>query len=228
MSIVKLDFMKIRPKVVISNINIKFMGNMHSIAGMKVSSRLFDLKIPFQNKTHSDMLTEAASFKVQKARPIVVKKIEVMQPFKLNLVAPDVPLEVKPDQKIEFKMKIEAPNYNYEGPLMLNFVSDEIEMVHIEISKTVLSTNGKQTEIETSSRILSLPKGQIFSEKVQLLKALSYGDEIHKIEIEKPFSFVSSDPVLPIKIDKTNSYILNLYIQAPNNPYAGTLEIKLS
>ena len=98
----------------------------------------------------------------------------------------------------------------------------------MELTKTVLNVKGRKIPIETSSRILNLQKGQIFSEKIQLYKAFSYGDSVSNIEIEKPFAFVSSDPKLPLKIDDTNSYILNLYIQGPDAPYAGALEIRMS
>jgi hypothetical protein len=112
--------------------------------------------------------------------------------------------------------------------LTISFGSNNVETIHVEITKTILNVNGVKTAIETSSRILNLQKGQIFNEKIQLYKALSYGDSVKSIEIEKPFAFVSSDPKLPVKIDDSNSYLLNIYIQGPEAPYAGAMEIKLS
>lgn len=217
-----------KSSLTITGINLKLQGQMHSLKGMVVNGNTFDVDIPFHNKSHTDMLTGAASFKTEKAKPFGIKGIEVADPFKLVTVTPKPPLEVLGDQKVDFKLTIEGPAHNYTGPLTINFVSDVIETIHVEITKTILSVNGKKTTIETSSRILNLQKGHIFSEKVQLYKALSYGNTVSKIEIEKPFTFVSSDPKLPIQLDNTNGYILNLYIQAPESPYAGVLEIKIS
>lgn len=214
--------------LLITGINLKLQGQMHSLKGMEVSGKSFEVDIPFKNKTHTDMLTEAASFKSEKAKPFAIKGIEVAEPFKLISITPKLPLEVNADERIDFKLALEGPEHNYTGPLTISFLSDTVELVHVEISKTVLNLNGVRTNIETSSRILNLQKGQIFSEKIQLYKVLSFGDTLKKIEIEKPFSFVSSDPKLPLRIDDTNSYILNLYIQAPDSAYAGILEIKLS
>ena len=214
--------------ITVTAINIRLHGNMHSMEGMTAKEKTFKIEIPFKNKSHTDMLTDAASFKAQKAEPINIKNIEVATPFRLVYIEPKLPYSVKADEKVAFTLTLESSITNYTGPMNINFVSDELEMIHIEISKTVLNVNGKKTPIETSSRILNVPKGQIFSERIQLYKAFSYGDTVSKVELETPFIFVSSDPKLPIKIDDTNSYILNIYIQAPQNSYAGILEIKLS
>ncbi|MGD0510950.1 MAG: hypothetical protein ABSA33_03865 [Candidatus Micrarchaeaceae archaeon] len=216
------------PTVTISAINIKLHGYTHGMPGKVVKERTFVLEIPFTNKTHTDMLTEATEFKAQKAEPIKIKAIEVAEPFKLVSSDPKMPLEVKPDEKMVFKLVIEVPAHNYTGPISINFASDGVETIHVEIAKTTLEAKGRKVDIETSSRIMSLPKGQIFTEKVQLYKAFSYGDRISKIEIEGPFAFVSCEPKLPIKIDDPNSCIINLYIQAPQTSYAGRLDIKMS
>ena len=138
-----------------------------------------------------------------------------------------MPLEVKADEKVVFKLLIAVPEHNYTGPMNIVFNSDTKEMVHIEITKSILEAKGQKITIETSSRILNLPKGQIFTEKIQLYKAFSFGETVKNIEIETPFKFVSSEPKLPVTIDDTNTYILNLYIQAPSTSYAGTLQIKM-
>ena len=52
-----------RQKVTITAINLKLHNYVHSIAGMEVRGRRFSIDVPFTNKSHSDMLTEAASFK---------------------------------------------------------------------------------------------------------------------------------------------------------------------
>lgn len=218
---------KNRYVVTITGINIKLHGYMHSISGMTVKERTFPLEIPFKNKVHRDMLTEAALFKAQKAEPLRIKGIEIAEPFTLVSIEPKLPIEIKSDESVTFKMVIGAPEHNYSGPMNISFASDSAEVVHIEITKTVLEAKGRRTEIETSSRILNLPKGQIFNEKIQLYKAFSYGDSVSRVEIASPFAFVSSEPKLPLKIDDTNTYILNLYIQAPPASYAGILEIKI-
>lgn len=219
---------KNRQKVTITTINLKLHNYVHSMGGLVVKDKRFSIDIPFTNKSHSDMLIEAASFKAEEAKPIRINSIEVAEPFKLLSVTPAAPVEIKADEKVNFKLEIEAPAYNYTGPMGVSFVSDATPTIHVEISKTILVRNGRRTEIETSSRILNVAKGQIFGEKVQLYKAMSYGDSAKSIEIAPPFRFVSSDPKLPLKIDDTNSYIVELYIQAPDTPYAGPLEITIS
>ncbi len=214
-----------KQKVTITTINLKLHNYVHSMGGRVVTEKTFTLDIPFTNKSHTDMLTQAAAFRTEKAKPIIINSMSVAEPFKLVSVTPKAPVEIKADEKVDFKLEIAVPEHNYTGPMSVNFVSDATPTIHIEISKTILVRNGKKTEIETSSRILNLPKGQIFGEKVQLYKAMSYGDSAKSISIAAPFKFVSSDPKLPLKIDDTNSYIVELYIQAPDAPYAGTLEI---
>lgn len=217
-----------RQKVTITTVNIKLHNYMHSMVGMEVKDKTFAIDIPFRNKTHTNLLTAATDFKAEKAKPIVIRSIDVGEPFRLVSVSPVMPVEISADEKVDFKLTLEPPSHNYTGPLGISFISDNVETVHIEISKTILNFGGKKTTIETSSRIMTLPKGQIFAEKVQLYKAMSFGDTASRIELEPPFKFVSSEPKLPLKIDDTNSYILEIYIQAPDSPYAGPLEIKLS
>ena len=150
------------------------------------------------------------------------------EPFKLVSTTPAVPVEIQADQVVNFRFEIDAPAHSYAGPMSISFVSDSTPTIHIEISKTILARNGVRTTIGTSSRMLNLARGQIFGEKVQLYKAMSFGDTVDKIEIAPPFRFVSSDPKLPLKINDMNSYIVELYIQAPDASYAGPLEITLS
>ena len=78
--------------VTISTINIKLHGFQHNIGGMVVKDKTFTLEIPFKNKTHTDMLTEATSFKAEKAEPIKIKGVEIAAPFKLVSMEPICPL----------------------------------------------------------------------------------------------------------------------------------------
>ncbi|MDE1833304.1 MAG: hypothetical protein KGH58_02695 [Candidatus Micrarchaeota archaeon] len=224
----KLNLFGRKQKVVVNGISVKWQGYAHKLDGTPVNGRTFDLVLPFQNKTHEDMLTKAASFKAQEALPAVIKAIEVSNPFKLVSVEPALPITVQPDQKVMLKMRFEAPDYNYEGPLAINLASDQVEAIHMEITKVIVHAKGRDTEIETSSRIMSMAKGQIFQEKVQMFKALSFGDTVSKVEISAPFKIVSTDPKLPFTLDQTNSYIATIFIQAPDNSYAGTLELTVS
>jgi len=217
-----------RTSCTITSINVKLHGYTHNLKGMDVNAMRFTVDIPFRNKTHTDMLTESGSFKPQKAEPMTIKGMTIAEPFKLVSMQPTLPITIDSDKKVDFKIIVDAPEHDYTGPMNISFLSDEIEMVHVEISKTILEAKGRRIPIEVSSRILNLPKGQIFTEKIQLYKAFSYGDQVAKIEIAEPFKFVSSEPKLPLKIDDTNSYIVNLYIQAPQSQYAGTLDIRLS
>ncbi|HVC58168.1 MAG TPA: hypothetical protein VND15_01685 [Candidatus Acidoferrales bacterium] len=217
-----------KTKVVVNGISVKWQGYAHKLDGMPIKARTFEFTLPFQNKTHEDMLTKAADFKAQKAMPAVIKAIEVSNPFKLVSVEPALPVTVQPDQKITLKMVFEAPDYNYEGPLAINLASDQVEAIHIEITKVIMQAKGKDVEIETSSRIMSMAKGQIFQEKVQMFKALSFGDTVSKVEISAPFKIVSTDPKLPFTLDQTNSYIATLFVQAPESSYAGTLVFTFS
>jgi len=216
-----------RSGTLITGINVKLHGFMHSLNGMEVKEKTFTFELPFKNKTHEDMLTEATEFKAQKAEPISIKSVQVADPFKLISVDPKPPITIDSDQSIRFKFTIEAPEHGYTGPMNITLGSDSAELVHIEISKTVIEAKGRKIPIETSSRIINIPKGQIFTEKLQLYKGFSYGDTISSMEIYAPFKFVGSDPKLPIKIDDPNSYIVNIYIQAPDSPYAGIMEIKM-
>ena len=65
-------------QVEITSINLKFMGEMHSIAGKKVNSGIFELTIPFQNKIGSDLLPD-----MLKGPKLSLAKIDVSPPFQL-------------------------------------------------------------------------------------------------------------------------------------------------
>lgn len=211
----------------ISAINIKWMGASHVMDGMAVRDKRFKVSIPFANKTHSDMLTDSAGFRAQEAKPIVVKGISVAAPFILTSTSPNTPVTVKPDERVTFELQLEAPSYKYDGPLNVSFLSDMPEMVHVEISAVKLICKDRSIEIEKSSRILNLQKGQVFTESVQLLKAVSYGSRVERISVSQPFGFAGSEPKLPFTINDTNSFIAHIYVQAPESGYAGEMEIHI-
>ena len=123
---------------------------------------------------------------------------------------------------------LNAPPHNYSGPLTVSFESASEEVIHIEIARTVLNYKGKKTEIESSARMLNLQKNGIMVEKVQMMKAVAFGDTIGSAEAGFPFKLVSTDPKLPVKMDAPNGYIMSFYIQAPDHSYSGDLEITVS
>jgi hypothetical protein len=217
-----------KARTTITNINIRLQGHVHQIEGISTSEKVIELKIPFKNKVHSDMLTDAGIFKSVKGKPIDIKEIKVSDPFKIVSVEPMAPLQIQSDQSIEFKISLTAPDHNYSGPLTISFEAATDEVVHIEIARTILKYKGKKTEIESSARMLNVQKNGIIVENVQLYKAMSSGDTVSKATAEFPFKIVSTEPKLPVKLDAANGYIMSFYIQAPDHSYSGELEIGIS
>ncbi len=204
----------------ITSINLKFMGEMHSIGGREVNGNVFELSIPFQNKIGSDLLPD-----MLKGPKLALAKIEVSQPFQLLDFSPKLPLEVEYMEKVTFKLRIKAPNVAYEGPLTINFGNEPKETVNLNISRITLSTNGRSTELEDSAMVANMQKGQIFKRSVQLYKIMSYNDAVNSISVSSPFELVSVDPKVPFRLDRKDSYIIGIYIKAPDFNYAGDLVI---
>ncbi|MGC8687597.1 MAG: hypothetical protein ACP5RM_02760 [Candidatus Micrarchaeia archaeon] len=208
----------------ITALKLKWKGETHEAPGLKTNNRIFDVTIPFHNRRdETDMLKSILKSSVIES--ITVKKIEVAQPFKLVNVEPIVPHTIKYGDKVDFKLSIEAPAYSYSGPLEIEFVEDEPERVRIEINKIVLISGNKRVSIPNSEMAMSLRKSQIFKINVQLYKILSYGDNVSSIEAGVPFEFVSSIPGVPFKIDNKNSYVVTIFVKAPQMNYGGPLEI---
>lgn len=215
-------------KTMVTAVNIKLQGHTHKLDGTESNSDTIELKIPFKNKIHSDMLTDAKVFKAEKSKPLKIDMIKVADPFSLISVEPKVPIEIKSDELINFKVTIGVPKHNYTGPVNISFESVSEEVIHIEITKTILAYRGRKTEIESSSRMLNLQKNGIFVEKVQMLKAMSFGDSVFAAEVAFPFKLVNTEPKLPADLNTPNGYIMSFYIQAPNHHYSGALEIRIS
>lgn len=215
-------------KTTITAVNIRLHGRTHKLDGLESNSDRIELSVPFKNKTHTDLLTESGYFKAEKRKPLKIDAIKIAAPFAPISMDPKPPLVIEPDQTVNFKIVVLAPSYSYTGPVDISFESASEEVVHLELTKTLLSWKGKRVEIESSSRMLNLQKNGIFVEKIQLYKALSYGDTVSKLEVGFPFKIVNTDPKLPAKLDTPNGYLLSLYIQAPTHHYSGVLEITLS
>lgn len=211
-------------KTDITNINLKWHGEAHKAPGLKTDKRIFDITIPFHNRQDStDMLMHLLKSSV--LEEIEIKEIDVAAPFKLVSVEPVPPSRIPYGEKIDFKLAIEAPSYNYKGPLEVSFVENEPEKVRIEINKVVLVKGSTKASVPNSEMIMEMRKSQVFKIDVQLYKILSYNDKVSQISASVPFNFVSSMPQPPFIIDNRNSYVVSIFIQAPEINYGGPLEL---
>ncbi|MDE1865034.1 MAG: hypothetical protein KGH94_00120 [Candidatus Micrarchaeota archaeon] len=215
-------------KTTITGINIRLQGAVHQLKGLESGDSVIELRIPFRNKVHSDMLTDAGVFKAQEGKPISIKEIKVSDPFSIVGIEPKAPVEIKSGDAVEFRIRVNAPEHNYTGPLTISFETAAEEVVHIEIARTILEWKGKRTEIESSARMLNVQKNGIIVENVQLYKAMSFGDIVTSADVEFPFRMASTEPKLPVKLDTPNGYIMGFFIQAPDHSYSGDLVIKIS
>lgn len=216
-----------KKKTTITNINIRLQGATHQLKGLESADSVIELKIPFKNKVHADMLTDAGVFKAQEGKPITINEVKVSDPFSIVEVLPKTPLDIKSGQSVEFKLRLNAPKHNYTGPLTVSLEAATEEVVHIEIARTILEWRFKRTEIESSARMLNVQKNGIIVENVQLYKGMSFGDVITRVEAEPPFKMASTDPKLPVTLDGANGYIMGFYIQAPDHSYSGDLVLKI-
>jgi hypothetical protein len=218
-------------KVLISAINMRWKGQMHSMDGIVPEKTRFTISIPFQNKTQDSALERFAAlkekFKAQEVPPVIISSIKLSDPFKLVSVEPKLPITVRSGERIEISITIDAPDYAYSGPLTVTIDSPEASMIKVQLNKVILSTKLKKAEIENSGVILNIPPNGVFKNSVQVYKAMSYGDSASKVTISEPFEFIESDPKLPFKIDNPNSYIVTFFIKAPETDYAGPMEIKV-
>ena len=210
-------------KVTITSINLKFMGNSHGLAGMEVAEPVFELHIPFQNKMGNGILPDNL-----KGPKMVLSSITVGAPFKLVDIEPKLPVEVPYMSKTIFTIKIAAPDATWEGPLSINFGNESANNVTVSIKKVTLHYGDKAVELEDSGVTTSMQKSQLFKQGLQLYKIISLGDTVSKIEVNEPFEIVSTEPKLPIKADRKDSYIINIYMKCPEFSYAGDMDIKLS
>jgi hypothetical protein len=222
------DLFKKSRKTTVTAVNIKMQGQTHTLEGVESGGETIALKIPFRNKTHADMLTEAKVFKTEKPRPLNIEAIKVAGPFSLVSIEPRVPVEIKPDELVNFMVTIGVPKHNYTGPVNISFEPASEGTIRIEITKTVLDYRGKKTEMEHSSRVLALHKNGIFVEKVQMLKAVPFGGAVRAAEAAFPFRLVNTEPKLPAELNTPNGYMMSFCIQAPDHQYSGALMIRVS
>jgi hypothetical protein len=212
-----------KKEVRITTINIKWHGKIHTLEGSKTAAEFLDIDIPFTNKPNENILM----FQAQKKKPELILSVEVASPFKLASISPNVPVEVKQDERVVFKLKIGMPDYSYSGPLNIEMKTEDPEMVHIELTKTILKRGDRSVEVENSSSIMAVQKNGIFQQNIQLYKILTYKNEVKNVSVSEPFKLVSTDPKLPFTVSDENSYIVAFYIQANDRSYAGPLTIDL-
>jgi hypothetical protein len=213
-------FNKNKAKVTVTSINLRFMGETHSIQGRAVKEKIFQVEIPFQNKIGNDLLPDNL-----KGPSISLNRLTVAPPFQLVDFDPKLPVEIGYLSRTVFKLRVRAPDVTYEGPLAITFGNELADTVNLNIKAILLNTKGQQLELENSGMIISMQKSQIFKRTVQLFKIMKFGDSIAQISVNKPFELVSTEPTLPLTVNKKDSYILGIFIKAPDYNYAGNLEI---
>jgi len=219
------------PKISITAINLKYRGQMHSIGGLDSAESLFSVTIPFTNRPYSNYLTDYLSeenvIKAGDFDPINLKSIDAMPPFKVVSIEPKLPAKIGPEERVEFKIGIQGPEINYMGPMTLEFIEENREFVHLEITNTTLNFKGKEAIVDSELNILNLPKNSIFGEGIQLLRALDYGMKIESISVGEPFKFEGSFPKPPFTINDKGSFIVTIYVKAPASNYSGPLVVSM-
>ncbi len=208
------------PSTSITVINITYMGDRHSLNGMQVGGGVFEVKIPFKNKTGSDMLSDEV-----KRPDLRIESASVSQPFELADVKPALPIAVKYMQSVELTLSLRAPKVPYTGPISITLNEKSSSVVRLEISKMVAMRNGKSFNLEDEPSVASAQKGQVLRRDVQLYRFMKFGDKVSGISVNKPFAMAGSEPKAPFAIDKPDSYIASIYILAPDYGYAGPLEL---
>ncbi|EQD28805.1 hypothetical protein B1A_20990, partial [mine drainage metagenome] len=127
--------------------------------------------------------------------------------------------------KTVFRLKVEGPSVNYEGPMSITMNDEPTETIGLNIRSIVLSRGKERAVLQNSSMRLSLQKGQIFKTELQMFNILKYNERISKVSAVPPFNVESTDPKAPAVIDKKDSYVMKIYVRAPDSNYTGDLEI---
>lgn len=210
------------PKANITSIIINYLGSTHQLAGKEVYDKEFEIKIPFRNKLSSELEDQDV-----KKPDLRIDEVEVRPPFKLVSVAPSLPIVLPYGSSTELTLKFEAPEISYSGPLFLNFITKPQEDIHVSISRVVLSSGSASYAVEESSRSIYLQKRGAFKQEIQARAVLKPNSVIREIRVNKPFELSKTMPELPITVPSSDSFIISLYLIAPEFNYAGPLEIEL-
>jgi hypothetical protein len=209
------------PLTKITSININWNGTVHSLSGIEVKDKEFYIVIPFRNNTES--LLEFLN--TEEPPSIIISKIEVSLPFEIISVSPKLPNSISPNTLKEFRIKLKAPAYKYEGPIQFKLFSDTSNFIHLEVTKTLVNTKNGNFALNDKPKNMNVPKSGIFVMHLQMYRVLSYQDKISKITLSDPFKFVKSKPEIPFSLDVKDSYIIELQIKVPDFNYSGVMEI---
>jgi hypothetical protein len=193
---------------------------MHEIDGMDIKDKVFEIKVPFQNKSGSDLIADHI-----KRPDLVLNGVKLSAPFELVDVHPDLPINVPYMSKAEVIIHAAAPDVKYSGPLTIEFLDRPEAPVRIGITKISLLRKNKIADIEESATILKAKKGQIFKRDFQLYSVVNYMDFVEEISVNKPFSIAGTDPNTPFQISTKDSFIISVLIKMPDFDYTGPLEL---
>ncbi len=207
----------------VTSINIKYMGETHAMEGANTNDGVLKIKIPFNNIPSSDFVSEHFI-----GQSIKIDMVKVRQPFALIVVEPKLPCSIPYNSSTTFEISVVAPKMAYTGPMNLEFIRGKEEFVHVSIPKITLLHIERSTDIEESEIIANMQRNQIFKISVQLYRIMKYGEKVNRIEANKPFEVVSSDPKYPFSLDRKDSFIIELYIKAPAFSYSGALDLTFS
>jgi hypothetical protein len=206
-------------RTTITNINIRLGGDVHSLPGRDVGDS-FDLTIPYKNTIGNGLLPDNL-----KGPDVTVSQITIDKPFELVECKPNLPINIPYMSQEKFALKIKAPNYSYNGPMVVKFDTSSKENIDVNVSKIMFVHGTKRVELESSAFNMNIKKGQVFKRDIQLYKILSFGQEVKAIEISKQFEIADCNPKAPFKLDAKDSYIVSLFIKCPDFSYAGEMEI---
>jgi hypothetical protein len=207
----------------LSSIDIKFMGSVHAMPGITSTKNVFDINIPFKNKMGSGMLPENI-----KGPDVTLKGIKVSSPFKVIRIEPSLPIKVGYMSREEIRLTIEGPRMNYDGPIAIDFGNDTSEEVTLNISRYTLEFPGRKSDLENTATVMKIQKGQVFRKDVQFYKVGSYMSKVNSITINEPFELVSTQPKAPFVASAKDSFIVSVFIKAPEFNYSGDVRICFS
>ncbi len=216
---------KVEASVNVTSVNIKWMSEQHTSTGFPVEENPFLYELPFQNKSQLNIVSFLPA---QEQIPVKIKEITVKAPFAIESLSPRLPVVLKNDERAAFKLRIKAPDYNYEGPLGIEVIPDKTDNIHMEITSTIINVPGSPQAKAPAKLILDVPKMQVFVQKINVPQLLVSEATISKIEVSKPFVIIGSEPKAPFKFTEGSGHTITLYLQAPQFNYAGPIEITLS
>ena len=206
--------------ITLTSINLKLGSDVHAMGGREVESGVFSLDVPFRNRVGSGLLPQNL-----KGPDMVISGISVDRPFELVGVEPEPPASVPYLGSATFHLRISAPMQNYSGPITITFLTDSSDNVNIDVKKLVLTRGARSADVEESTGNMMLKKSQIIRRDIQAYKILGYGTDVKGITVNKPFEVVSTEPQVPFKIDRKDSYVVKVYVKCPDFSYAGPMEI---